>query len=101
MAASWGESSPLDEEVFKRLIKSGVQVNAVNTNGWTALMHAVDSSPYENPNFVRQLLRFGADTTMKNNEGDTALDIATKKSYRETMHLLETHATNQRKNKKK
>ena len=101
MAASWGESSPLDEEVFKRLNKSGVQVNAVNTNGWTALMHAVDSSPYENPNFVRQLLRFGADTTMKNNEGDTALDIATKKSYRETMHLLETHATNQRKNKKK
>ena len=99
MKVSW-DSSPLEEEIFKRLVKSGVKVNAVDKNGWTALMHAIN--PYErNFDFIQQLLRFGADTTMKNDVGDTALAIATKHNAKKTMHLLETHVTNQRKNKKK
>lgn len=99
MVVNWNSSS-LEEEIFKRLVKSGVKVNAVDKNGWTALMHAIN--PYErNFNFIQQLLRFGADTTMKNDVGDTALAIATKHDAKKTIHLLETHATNQRKNKKK
>ena len=98
--ADWG-ASPLEEEVFKRLVNSGVQVNAVDKRGWTALMHAANAPFYEKPNLIQQLLRFGADTTMKNNVGDTALAIATKNDYKETMHLLNTHATMRHKNKGK
>lgn len=95
------ESGPLGEEIFKRLIKSGVRINAVDKNGWTALMHAANSPFYENPDFIQQLLRYGANTIMKNNVGDTALAIATKRDFKKTMHLLNTHATNQRRNKGK
>ncbi len=64
-------------------------------------MHAANAPFYEKPNLIQQLLRFGANTTMKNNVGDTALAIATKNDYKETMHLLNTHATMRHKNKGK
>ena len=99
------KASDLEEDVIKRLIKSGAQVNAVDENGWTALMHAVKNDStvryYRNDKYIRKLLSLGADTTIKNKMGETALAIATQHNNKEMMYLLETHATNQRKNKKK
>lgn len=95
----------LEEGVLKRLIKSGVKVNAIDKNGWTALMHAVknDSTAgyYRYDKYIRKLLSLGIDTTIKNKVGETALAIATQHNNKEIMHLLETYSANQHKNRKK
>ncbi|HEX7722781.1 MAG TPA: ankyrin repeat domain-containing protein, partial [Pyrinomonadaceae bacterium] len=49
---------------------AGADVNAVDGDGWTALMRAND---VEN---VRILLNAGADMTLKNKDGKTALTLS-------------------------
>lgn len=77
--------------VVDYLLKSGANVNATDKSGMTALMHAADTfGPYNADGWARvedfeddvgpkayaieQLLKKGADTSMKDKEGRTALD---------------------------
>ena len=55
-----------------RLIGDGARVNAKSSAGWTALMYAAR----DNPGALESLLTRGADPSLSNNDGQTALDIA-------------------------
>jgi ankyrin repeat protein len=61
-------------DVVQILLGAGADVNATEPDGGTALMAAVRSG--ETPAVVRELLRAGAHTDMKNGKGDNALQIA-------------------------
>jgi len=57
------------------LLKSGVQVNAVNDDQWTALMVA---ARFNNMTIIRLLLQYGADINATNKYGWTALMMASR-----------------------
>ncbi len=64
-AAAFGDTAKL-----WKLVEAGGDVNALNAEGWTPLMAAVDNGSLEN---VRLLLQHGAKINEKNNAGETAL----------------------------
>jgi uncharacterized protein len=57
-----------------QLIEKGLDVNGVDDNGWTALMHAANLGFSDIA--IRLVDEYKADVTLKNNDGKTALDIA-------------------------
>jgi ankyrin repeat protein len=63
-------------EVVKQLVESGVPVNGKDARGYTPLMRAVLSYSQSRREIVAYLLAKGADTSPKNELGDTALSIA-------------------------
>ena len=63
--------------------------NLQDRDGWTALHYAVDSR--DNPAKVRLLLDYGANKTIRNNEGLTALDIARMWNHTECIKVLESY----------
>jgi ankyrin repeat protein len=74
-------------EDIELLIKHGVNVNATDKEGWTALMLAANGQ-YESSEVVKKLLDHGADIAAVNNEGENALKIATKAEYKKIVKLL-------------
>lgn len=60
--------------IVELLVHAGAQVNMQNTGGWTALMHAISFGT--NDDIVRFLCEHGADLTMQDDEGNTALALA-------------------------
>jgi hypothetical protein len=62
----------------EKLIKSGVNLNQQNQNGETALMRAVR---FDRKDVVGALLKAGADTAIVNNQGQTALSIASENNH--------------------
>ncbi|POM69447.1 Pfs, NACHT and Ankyrin domain containing hypothetical protein [Phytophthora palmivora] len=79
-AAEKGNSS-----VVRFLIQSSAETNAVDRNGWTALMYAVQSG---NLDVVQFLLDDGADVSIINKDGRTAIFIATTHGYSNIQRLL-------------
>ena len=69
-------------EMVKVLIDEGANVDAVDENGWTAMMHANEA---EN---VQVLLNAGANMAIKNNDGDTVLAMALKYKQEDVVQLL-------------
>ena len=65
---------------FLQLIQKKVDLNAVDGDGWTALMYAVSVGAAE---AVSRLIAAGVDTSIKNSDGDTAMDMckASKKRH--------------------
>ncbi|XP_071441718.1 uncharacterized protein [Hetaerina americana] len=61
----------------RRFLSFGAQVNGLDENGCTPLMCAVELN--KGLEFVRELLKHGADVNKQNCEGDTALNIAVRK----------------------
>lgn len=81
--SNWG----IDDTAYRSLIARGAQINATDANGWTALMYAADAR-YERSDVVEQLLKLGADKTIRNDEGDDALAISSKENRKKIARLL-------------
>jgi ankyrin repeat protein len=71
-------------EMARFLIAKGADVNHVDGNGMTPLLYAA-SIDFGSPAMIDMLLKAGARTDMKTNEGKTALELA--RQYRHT-HLI-------------
>ncbi|GAB2750861.1 hypothetical protein GCM10027039_05550 [Terrabacter koreensis] len=78
-------------DYVRRVVKTGIDVNHVNDLGWTALLEAVilgDGGP-RHQEIVRILLAAGADRSVGDKEGVTALEHARSKGYTAIARLLE------------
>jgi len=73
------------DEVINFLIESGADLNAVDVNGNTGLMIAIERNSNEG---VVALINHKAAVYVKNNEGRTALHIAAKHLYRKSVQAL-------------
>jgi len=82
-AARYGDVSEV-----KSLIRAGVDVNALNDYGESALMHAAYSS---NEALVDILVNAGADVNMTNEAGNTALMFAAQKGNVFITEMLVAH----------
>jgi hypothetical protein len=77
-------------DYVRRVVRTGIEINHVNDLGWTALLEAVilgnGSRRYQE--IVRTLLDAGADPSIADKNGVTALDHARKKGYDEIVRIL-------------
>lgn len=73
-------------EIVRRLVLAGVNVNAVNKEGRTALMIAVENADAD---FVRAMIDNGADVNAVDRNGTSVVDLAAEGS--EVKSLLETY----------
>jgi ankyrin repeat protein len=79
-------------EYVRRVVQTGIDVNHVNDLGWTALLEAVilgDGGP-RHQEIVRILVAAGADRSIADQNGVTALQHAQRKGYREIAAILST-----------
>lgn len=74
----------------RRVLKTDIDVNHVNRLGWTALLEAVilGDGGKEHQDIVRLLLAAGADPTIPDGDGVTALKHAQNRDYAEIARLL-------------
>jgi ankyrin repeat protein len=74
----------------RRVVQTDIDVNHVNDLGWTALLEAVilgdGSEPYQQ--IVRILLDAGADPSIADNDGVTALQHAEQQSQDAVARIL-------------
>lgn len=77
-------------EYVRRVVRTGIDVDHVNDLGWTALLEAVilgDGGP-RHQEIVRILLAAGADPSIADKDGVTALEHARRKGHDEIARLL-------------
>jgi ankyrin repeat protein len=73
-------------ESVELLIEAGAEVNSADTGeGFTALMHAAAEGQIK---VVQVLLKYNADPTIRDADGDTARDFAKKNGHAEVVQLL-------------
>ena len=74
----------------RRVVRTGIDVNHVNRLGWTALLEAVilGDGGSRHQEIVRILLDAGADPTVTDHRGMTALDHALAKGYTRLARIL-------------
>ena len=70
---------------IQRIIKTGVNINAKDNDGWTPLMIAADKGDVET---VRLLIELGADVNLLNSDGETALMLTAFCNNIKTSKLL-------------
>ena len=77
-------------DYVRRVVRTGIDVNHVNDLGWTALLEAVilgkGTKPWQD--IVRILLAAGADPSIADRDGVTALEHATSRGYTEIATIL-------------
>lgn len=88
LAAYWGRS----EMVSLLLGVPGIEKNAIDRDGNTALIVA---AMRDHSAAVNQLLKYGADTTIRNSQGETALDAAQAKGNQNIVTMLENAAADE------
>lgn len=69
-----------DVQVIRVLLRSGAEINAQNQSGWTALMFA---ATFGRKIVIEELIRHGADISIRNRFQKTALDLAEESPLRE------------------
>jgi ankyrin repeat protein len=77
--------------MVRALLDTAIDVDHVNRLGWTALLEAVilgDGGP-AHQEIVRLLVAAGADTTIADRDGTTALEHARERGYDEMVRILE------------
>ena len=74
----------LKPEVIEPLVRAGADVNARDRNGTTPLIRNAFIEP-----FVRELLAHGADPSLVNERGDTALSVANRNQCRACAELVQ------------
>ncbi|XP_059707549.1 ankyrin repeat domain-containing protein 22 isoform X3 [Haemorhous mexicanus] len=67
-----------NEHLVKMLLRAGVDVNATDSSGSTALHYACEM---KNQAVIPLLLEAHADTSVKNQDGETPLDIARRLQF--------------------
>lgn len=90
-ASSIGGNSPGKQTlraVLERLVQSGANIDAINSDGYTALMDSVISSALNSNNAIEPLLMLGADPLIATKYGENALFLATKFASPECVLLL-------------
>ena len=77
-------------DFVRRAVRTGIEVNHVNELGWTGLLEAVilGSGGRDHQEIVRILLANGADPTIADRDGVTALQHARTQGYDEIVRLL-------------
>ena len=75
---------------LQRLVKEGVDINAQDELGRSALIMAIDLD-YANPDWIEFLIASGINVNLQNKDGDTALDLAKYNSNQEAIDLLLKH----------
>lgn len=77
----------------RRVVETGIDVNHVNNLGWTALLEAVilGDGGRAHQEIVRILLDAGADPSIADGDGVTALQHAEQRGYREVVRILTGH----------
>lgn len=81
-------------ETVRILIAAGVPVNHVNNLGWTAMQEAIllNNGGPNQQDVVRQLLAAGADPTIRDPQGRTALENARRLGFAEIVNILQEGA---------
>jgi uncharacterized protein len=76
--------------VVRRLLRTDIDRDHVNELGWTALLEAVilGNGDRQHTQIVRLLVEGGVDTTIRDREGNTALDIAEERGYDDMARIL-------------
>jgi ankyrin repeat protein len=77
-----------DEPTIRFLLENGADPNTQDTNGETAMMKVVCTHAPDAPRWVDLLLSKGADRTIKDNSGYTALDLAKRCNCDKAVELL-------------
>ena len=77
-----------DVQLVKQLIRKGVDVNAQNREGQTALIEAVRGNTRHRDDIVKILLSRGANITPRDSSGLTALSWAAIHGHCKTLQLL-------------
>lgn len=75
-------------ECIELLLKKGAQIDSQNYHGYTALHTAAEKG---NKAGVLLLLTHGADKTIKDKEGKTALDLAQQRNRHKVVKLLSSN----------
>jgi ankyrin repeat protein len=89
--ANVGTGDRISAAMAKALIDKRVDVNAKDSNGWSALMAAAHNVPQGWTGLVSVLLQAGADTSAQNNKGETAASLA--RGNQKVLELLEQPTT--------
>ncbi|XP_054061052.1 ankyrin repeat domain-containing protein 22 isoform X2 [Rissa tridactyla] len=74
-----------NENLIKMLLRAGVDVNATDLSGNTALHYACET---KNQAVIPLLLKAHADTSVKNQDGETPLDIARRLQFHNIEGML-------------
>ncbi|PAA66278.1 hypothetical protein BOX15_Mlig016846g2 [Macrostomum lignano] len=72
-----GKPRPQHGEILRRLVQAGTDIDAVNSNGYTALHYAALN---DDSNAVYTLVHFGCDISAKNNRMQTPLHMAAEQN---------------------
>lgn len=77
-----------ESELVRALLEAGADINAVDEEGWSALMIAADTN---SKRMVNLLLEYGADRTIANMNGETPLVYAMNYNRSSVIPLLKVN----------
>lgn len=75
------------QEAVRQLVSNGAPLNIKDKDGMTPLHTIVKNADSGHEKIIKYLLECGADSAIKNNEGQTALDIACAKVWDEKKYI--------------
>lgn len=64
-----------NDDSVRRILEYGLDINGVDSNGWSAL-HWAAASGYRTAKVIKTLLQAGINKDLKDNQGRTALDLS-------------------------